>query len=353
MLKVYLKGFIDTINKAKNKGVMSTQISIKDILQLYKIDHEVNRDLSYNRLPKLIRYIENAESEIGIYFPALVFSYRGNPLDKYNRATSTLELDIVDKLFVIDGQHRVKSLEKYVEKYKTDPNLINAFFENLLTAQIYFGLNKEDERKLFSDINSNARRVSMSLVTQYDSRDVMNLLIQELYRTTPSLKVVQIELNKSKVIRPSNTAFSTGARLKTFISYLLFGKKTPNQKEEQLIISQYDEVVGFLNNFLSVLFSVLPDVPGDVLKYVLGHEPIQNAIALYFNAKIVTNEPDSISWKDDWESEVEQLEAINWSVKNSEWSKWTITVNPVKGKYKGFVETVTPEVTGFIIDKIG
>lgn len=353
MSKISLKGTIDTINKSKTKGMMSTQIKVDDILKISKIDHRINRDLSYNRLPGLLKYFDKAESEIGIFLPALVFSFRGNPIAKYNRATNTLELEHDDKLIVIDGQHRIKAMEKYIEKIKLNENEYKKFIGNFLTAQIYFGLSEEDERKLFSDINSNARRVSMSLVTQYDSRDIMNLLVQELHRTTSILKVVQIELNKSKILRPANQSFSTGARFKTFISYLLYGKKTPSRKDEQLIKSQYDEISSFLSKFFTVFFSVLPEVPGDVLKYVLGHEPIQNALALYLNATIISNENEVIVWKEDWETEIEQLEAIDWSVKNPEWNRWAITVNPVKGSYKGFVENITSEVTEFIIDKVG
>jgi DNA sulfur modification protein DndB len=352
MFKINLRGTVDTINKAKSKGMMSTQIPVGDILQLYEIDHKINRDLSYNRLPALLKYIEKAESEMGIFLPALVFSYRGNPIDRFNRGTSTFELNDSDRLVIIDGQHRVKAMEKHVEKIKNNFELYSNFISNALTAQIYFGLSEEDERKLFSDINSNARRVSMSLVTQYDSRDIMNLLVQELYRSTPVLKVVQIELNKSKILRPSNQAFSTGVRLKTFISYLLFGKKAPSRKDEQLIKNQYDEIASFLSKFFTVFFSALPDIPGDVLKYVLGHEPIQNAVALYLNTAIIINDSDTINWKEDWESEVEQLDTVDWSVKNHEWNRWAITVNPVKGSYKGFLETITPEVTEFLIDKI-
>lgn len=309
--------------------------------------------MSYNRLPGLLNYFDKAETDIGIYLPALVFSYRGNPLEKFNRSSNILELDETDKLIVIDGQHRIKAMERYIEKNKKNDVLINEFANNFLTAQIYFGLNNEDEKKLFSDINSNARRVSMSLVTQYDSRDIMNLLVQELYRTTPSLKVAQIELNKSKIIRPSNNAFSTGVRLKIIISYLLFGKRNPSRKDEQMIVNQYDEIVSFLNKFLTVFFSVLPEFPGDVLKYVLGHEPIQNALALYLNTTIIKIENDMITWKEEWEMDVEQLDSIDWSIKNPEWNRWVITQNPVTGVYKGIIETATPEVTEFLIDKIG
>lgn len=353
MSKISFKGTIDTINEARTKGIMSTQIAIRDIVRLSKIDNKINRDLSYNRLPSLLKYFEKADSELGIYLPALVFSYRGNPIEKFNRGTSTLELDDSDMLIIIDGQHRIKAMEKYIEKLTGDSELYNKFIDNFLTAQIYFGLSEEDERKLFSDINSNARRVSMSLVTQYDSRDIMNLLIQELYRSTPILKVVQVELNKSKIIRPSNQAFTTGARLKYFISYFLFGKKTPSRRDEQNLKEQYDEIVSYLSKFFAVFFSALPKEPGDVLKYVLGHEPVQNALALYLNTVIIVNETGSLSWKEDWETEVEQLDTIDWSIRNNVWDGWSITVNPVRGSYKGIIETATPEITEYIIESLG
>ncbi|MFD0960976.1 DNA sulfur modification protein DndB [Paenibacillus chungangensis] len=353
MMKTFINGSIDTINLSKSKGLMSTQMAIKDILKVYKVDKFVNRDLSYNRLPSLLKYFEKSDSEIGIYLPALVFSFRGNPVEVYDSKKEQLVLDESYKMVVLDGQHRIKALEKYIEKINDEVQKVK-FLKNSLTVQIYFGLSAEDERKLFTDINSNAKRVSMSLITQYDSRDITNLLIQEVYKTTPTLKIVEIELNKSKVIRPNNTAFSTGVRLKTFINLLLFGKKTLAKREEQVLISQYDEIVSYLNKFFAIFFGVLPQTPGDVTKYVLGHEPIQNAIATYLHESIMIYSPsEGIAWLDQWEEEVEQLDVVDWNVKNGDWNKWAITVNPVKGSYKGFLETVSPEVKSYIGEKIG
>lgn len=348
-----IRGMIDTINSSNSKGLMSTQITIKDILKLYRVDKVVNRDLSYNRLPGLLKYLDKADSDIGIYLPALVFSFRGNPEDVYDFEKYQLILDDTYYMIVLDGQHRIKAMERYVEKLSTEEER-EAFLSNSLTVQIYFGLTEQDERKLFTDINSNSKRVSMSLVTQYDSRDLMNLLIQEVYKTTPSLKVVEIELNKSKVLRPSNTAFSTGVRLKTFISYLLFGKKNPAKREEQILVSQYDDIISFLTKFYAVFFSTLPPVPGNVLNYVLGHEPIQNAIALYLHDSIIIYDTfEGVDWLDDWEEEVDQLEVIDWTVSNKDWDNWAVTQNIVKGSYKGFMENVTPEILSYIKSKIG
>ncbi|MFC4601967.1 DNA sulfur modification protein DndB [Cohnella hongkongensis] len=353
MTKIIVKGSIDTINATKTKGLMSSQLVVKDILKVYKVEKLVNRDLAYNRLPSLLKYFEKADSEIGIYLPALVFSFRGDPTELYDSKNEQLVLDGTCKMVVLDGQHRIKAMEKYAEKIK-DESQRESFLMNSLTVQIYFGLSEEDERKLFTDINSNAKRVSMSLITQYDSRDITNLLMQEIYRTTPALKIAEIELNKSKVIRPGNVAFSTGVRLKTFINLMLFGKKTLAKREEQVLVSQYDEVVSFLNKFFPVFFGVLPKTPGDVLKYVLGHEPIQNAIATYLHESIMIYSPsEGLAWIDQWEEEVDQLDLVDWHVKNVDWNKWAITVNPVKGSYKGFLETVTPELKNYISEKIG
>ncbi|OMD80419.1 MULTISPECIES: DNA sulfur modification protein DndB [Paenibacillus] len=351
MGEVVLKGSVDTINSLKTKGLMSTQIFIKDLLSLYKLDLEVNRDLSYNRLPDLIKYYAKFQSEAGIFLPALVFSFRENP--NYDVDKNALILNNSSRLVVIDGQHRIKAMEKYIERIK-DETQKQEFLNSVITSQIYLGLNKEDERKLFSDINSNAKKVSMSLITQYDSRDVMNLLVQELHRLSTPLKTAGIELNKSKVIRPANKAFSTGMRLKFFISYLLFGKKKISPRDEKILKLQYDEIVSFLNKFFSILFSTLPSTPGDVLKYILGHETTQNAIALYLNESLMIEDTEMLGWIDDWETEVEQLAIIDWSVKNIDWNKWTIINNNSEKKisYKGLIESATPEIVTYIKSKI-
>ncbi|MCS6112591.1 DGQHR domain-containing protein [Clostridium botulinum] len=332
MGNIIIKGIIDTIF-SKDKAMMSSQMTIGDVLKVYKIDKQVNRDLAYHRLPKLIKYFESADIDIGIYLPAFVFSFRDNPINYYDQENDELTISPDHELIVLDGQHRIKALENYNEKLKNNPEKQQKFLNNNITVQIYFGLDIADERKLFTDINSNAKRVSMSLITQYDSRDILNLLIQELYQISNSLKVAKIELNKSKIMRPSNIAFCTGIRLKDFINFLLFGKKAANLKEQKQIKEQYDEIVSFLNKFFDIFFSSLPDVPGDVTKYVLGHPSIQNAIALYLNETIILNETTSIKWIDTWEEEIEQLKFINWSVKNKVWNKWSEDTNPSKGSY--------------------
>lgn len=308
MFEIKLKGIIHLINT--NKAMMTTQISVRDILQVYEIDDSVNRDINYARKKPISKYIDSFDSEIGIFLPSLVFSFYVDPTKYYNRENKELRIPTGLKLKVLDGQHRIKGLE-YLLRSMNDKERKEKILDSTMTAQIYFGLSKNDERNLFADINSNARRVSMSLITKYDTRDITKVLIRDLYNSCTALQIAGVEFNKSRIVRPASTLFCTSARLKVFISCLLFGKINISKKNEQLIKDKYDEILVFLDKFFTVLFDVLPSNPGDVTKYMLGHEALQNAIALYLHEVIILESEKDLKWLYNWEIEVERLQFIN------------------------------------------
>ena len=138
MENIIIKGNINPM-PSKNKAILSSQIKLKDILKIYKIDREVNRDLSYNRIPSLVKYLKENNSSLGIYFPAFVFSFRDNPIFYYDKNNCELTLNTNNELIVLDGQHRLYSLTKYTQSIK-DINERDVFLNNSITCQIYFGL---------------------------------------------------------------------------------------------------------------------------------------------------------------------------------------------------------------------
>ncbi|PEI55919.1 DNA sulfur modification protein DndB [Priestia aryabhattai] len=319
MYNIKLRGGIQPLDNEGDKGLMTTQIKVRDILTVYRIDPEINRDLNYGRLPKIINYLDSFDSELGIFFPSIVCTFPENPIDYYAVDKMELEIPAGTKLVVIDGQHRLKSLEQYMIKADFNGDRKEAILNSVLTLQLYFGLTKKDEKSLFADINSNSKRVSMSLITNYDTRDIMNIMVKELYNISKPLQTVKIEFNKSRLVRPTNTYFCTSMRLKKFVNILLFGKKSANMKEEKLIKEYYDDILSFLERFFQTFIEALPCEPGNVLEYVLGHEPLQNAIAKHLNKKIITESSNKIAWIINWEEEVANLKKINWSVKNPMW----------------------------------
>lgn len=322
MSSVTLFGNIDIINNNKKKGMLSSNMRIRDILKIYKIDKRVNRDISYGRIPKIVNYIETADTKLGIYFPALVFSFKGNPANYYSKDFE-LEIPFEKKLIVIDGQHRIKAIEKYLDNTK-EINKKELILESCLTVQIYFGLQEDEEQTLFADINSNVKKVSMSLITKFDTRDALNVLVTDLHVICEPLQNAKIEFEKSRLARPKNNYFSTSARLKEFISIILFGKKSPNKKEIICLKEQYDDVFVFLDKLFSELFRILPSNPGNVLENILGHYATQQALGYYLNNNIMESGVN-IKWITDWEEEVESLSYINWSVNKPYWKRFLMT----------------------------
>ncbi|QFY03798.1 DGQHR domain-containing protein (plasmid) [Bacillus cereus] len=317
MFEVKLKGIINIVNG--NKGVMTTQIFVRDILEIYEIDNSVNRDVNYNRLKPISDYINSYDSEIGIFLPSLVFSFQEDPLYLYDKVSKELRIPLGAKLKVLDGQHRIKGLEELLNRLD-DSNRRDEILNSSITAQIYFNLKEEDEKILFADINSNAKRVSMSLVTKYDTRDIMRVLVRDLCSSCKALQVVGVEFNKSRIVRPTSTLFITSVRLKHFIMGLLFGTtQKVSKKNERLVKENYDDILIFLDKFFTILFDTLPSDPGDVRKYVLGHEVLQISIALYLHQAIMLESEEEVKWFSDWESEVERLDVAIWNVTNSIW----------------------------------
>ncbi|WP_311079576.1 DNA sulfur modification protein DndB [Paenibacillus polymyxa] len=321
---ITLSGIINPIDNSNSKGLMTTQIKVKDLLRIYHIDSTVNRDINTSRIPKIVNYLIGYDSYPGVFFPSIMCAYSGNPNNDFDLNRSLLTIPTNEQLVIIDGQHRIKSLESLINNQKIDVERKNKILESDVTLQLYFGLSKDDMRNLFADINSNSVKVSMSLITAYDNRETLNILVRELCGLSKSLQAVGIEFNKSTIIRPKNLNFSTSVRLKKFICILLFNKKILNLKEEKLLKINYDYVLSFLERFFYQLISIFPEKPGNALKYILGHEAVQNAIAYFLNKQIISNTNDTISWVFDWEEKIEDLINIDWSVTNPIWVKYLI-----------------------------
>lgn len=322
MSLVTLHGPLAPLDNSKERAIMTTQIKLRDLLTVYKLERDVNRDVNGNRLPKLTKYIDGYDMEPGIFFPAIVCAYSGNPLKDFNVNKLELEIPHGENLVVIDGQHRIKALEAYINNARVDFRKRHEVLESDFTLQIYFGLNTKDMKNLFADINSNSVKVSMSLITAYDNREISNIITKETYEISMYLQMIGVEFNKSKISRPQNQEFITSARLKKFISILLFGKPIINNSQENLLKEKYDEILSFLERFFYVFINDLPESPGDVLRYVLGHEAIQNAIALLIHNSIF--EGNSLKLKLDWEERIDIFKYLDWSPNNKLWQPFIV-----------------------------
>ncbi|MBC2037673.1 DNA sulfur modification protein DndB [Listeria booriae] len=348
-MSIQVMGEVFPYDLNEEKAIMAGQMKIADILKVSQIDTEINRDVNYSRLPTIVKYLASFDSDLGIYLPALVLSYRSKsknyPLSEIENAT-VLTITENDVLSVIDGQHRIKAIEKYMSEYGS------TIAENYMTVQIYFGLTKEEEEMLFVSINSNSTRVSSSLISKYDSRDIMNILIRELYETSQALRNIGVDFEKSRLYTSSTKLF-TSSRLVTFLSYLLFGKKTLTKIEENNVANNYESILSTLIKFFEIYEDVLPEDAYDSKKYVFTIEQVQNAIAFYLN-EVITEFGSPYPWIDNWEESVQGISEFNWHVRNSPFKQLFLErkIGGSKDRYYGISITDFKNVIHIIEEKM-
>jgi hypothetical protein len=174
-------------------------------------------DAAINRLPKQGKPVNEKFYEIqkdlvkqNYYsIPPIVANLRNKGIEHLRQWQSNNEvvchwivLEVGDQLMIIDGQHRRKAIDdvisflKYVNanhKYPGKGGLINLHKDRLssdeltvwnqcremcafckIGIEIHLGLDVQEERQLFYDLNSHAKKVDISLATKFDSSNPLN-----------------------------------------------------------------------------------------------------------------------------------------------------------------------------------
>lgn len=118
-----------------------------------------------------------------------------------------LELTGAEKIFPVDGQHRVEGIKKAVSE--------NVGISNEKVPVIFIGHKKDDEgmqraRRMFSTLNRYAKPVSMRDIIALDEDDVIAIVSRELIDSMQLFSENKILDSKSKAIPDSNTkSFTT------------------------------------------------------------------------------------------------------------------------------------------------
>ena len=197
----------------------------KDVSEYVKrVDNELHKsDLLKQMLQRSVtnnyisiaHYIETQEER---FFNALVLAvYDGEPTWhevrlEYNDGSEfynlgILELNGEEKIFPVDGQHRVEGIKKVTsESDKFDDEKIPVIFIGHKTD----AAGMQRSRRLFSTLNRYAKPVSMRDIIALDEDDIIAICSRELIDTHPLFAKDRILDSKTKAIPESNeTAFTT------------------------------------------------------------------------------------------------------------------------------------------------
>lgn len=200
-------------------------MTFKDVAEnVKKVDNELHKSELLKELlqrsitsnyKSIAHYIQSQQER---FFNALVLAvYDGDPLWhevrlEYDDGTEfynlgILELSKDEKIFPVDGQHRVEGIKEAVR---------NNDIYNEEEVPVIFISHKTDDygmqrsRRLFSTLNRYAKPVSMRDIIALDEDDIVAIISRELIDNHPLFTTGRILDSRTKAIPDSNyTAFTT------------------------------------------------------------------------------------------------------------------------------------------------
>lgn len=168
---------------------------VKDIREAKSLDEVLQRDLK-ERKKQIAKYLLTDKNR---FFNSLVVGVFGSvpewfefdlskassviPLDKNNEIKQSVGIMVFsgeEQMFAIDGQHRVAGIE-IANLEDTNEILINDQFSVILLAHVDDFLGMKRTRKLFSDINKNAKPISGGDKIKIDESDLNAIVTRRIF----------------------------------------------------------------------------------------------------------------------------------------------------------------------------
>jgi len=191
------------------QATLSTTLPVSKLLSIYEVDLEVQRSIIPQNLSKLIDYIElYLDNSQTIYFPGIILSARG--AGEYDSESGVYKLKAIEKLYVVDGQHRLAAFQRLTESFQSlmarakdrrEYDKMDELAEKLsrlyqfpMSVMIYLDIDAKQERQLFSDINKLPRKIGGNLAVLRDQRRFYHVVASKLAWSDPNLKQIGIDL---------------------------------------------------------------------------------------------------------------------------------------------------------------
>ncbi|PEI55941.1 hypothetical protein CN635_16870 [Priestia aryabhattai] len=313
--------------KQFNQNVISLQCSVDQVLKFIEIDREVQRDLIEYHVTDIQKYIQYGLDGNDIYFPPLIFSSRGK--GNYNEKDYNFNLNLGDKLIVLDGQHRIKAFEMIIGRLETrsDPisnEKLNKARNFPLTIQIFTDLTIKQEQQLFTDINTKASKVSNTLLVMYKNNSLCAELAKDIINNHPSIAADKFEV-RSKTTR---TKLMTAATLHNTIVTLNDGVFYTAMAKAKISEENYDQYKKNTEEFLNLLVKFAPKDGMNRNEYLIFIPSVIFGIALFIHESMKKNLPFTMEYLFE-----KVIRKVDWSHKNKDFKALGIPYKQTTKKY--------------------
>jgi DNA sulfur modification protein DndB len=258
--------------------VISLQCSVDYILKFLEVDKSVQRDMLEKQVSSISKYIQYGLDGNDIYFPPLIFSARGKGL--FNPATNKFSIGTSDSMVILDGQHRIKAFEGVKKRIELsddpeDERKLEYIKNFPFTIQVFTNLTLEQERQLFTDVNTKSSPVSNTLLIMYKDNDLCSKLVKDVIYSHPYISSDKFEVRS----KTTKSKLMTASTLYNLVLTLNDGVIITKGGISKLNEGNYDLYKENIEEFLTLLLKYAPDQCLDRSKYIIVNPNVLRGIA--------------------------------------------------------------------------
>ncbi|MED4183582.1 DNA sulfur modification protein DndB [Priestia megaterium] len=326
--------------------VISAQCTVDYVLKFLETDKTVQRDMIEKQVSAISKYIQYGLDGNDIYFPPLIFSDRGK--GEFDMDNDQFRLKTEDTMVVLDGQHRIRAFEMLKKRLesRTDSESKNKlkYIKNFpLSIQIFKDLSIEQERQLFTDVNTKSSKVSNTLLIMYKDNDLSGELIKDIIYNHPSISPDKFEIRS----KSTTTKLMTAATLYNISLTLNDGILIRNSASSKITKENYPVYKKNLEEFLTLLMKYAPDNALDRKKYFIMNPNVLQGIAKCIHS--LREQNPNFNMEDLFEK---SIRLFDWSQKNKELKQAGIPYNTKTKKYRFSVGTrISSKISELLLKK--
>lgn len=315
--------------------VISLQCSVDYVLKFLEIDRSVQRDMLEKQVASISKYIQYGLDGNDIYFPPLIFSARGKGV--FNVRTNEFSIRTNDNMIVLDGQHRIKAFEVIKKRlelsdYPEDKRKLDYIKNFPFTIQVFTNLTLDQEKQLFTDVNTKSSPVSNTLLVMYKDNDLCSKLVKSVIYNHSSISSDKFEVRA----KTTKTKLMTAFTLYNLVLTLNEGIVVIKGSNSKLNAGNYDLFKMNIENFLTLLVKYAPDQGLDRNKYIIMNPNVLKGIA---KAVYLLKKDNETFDMEEFFKHV--IFSFDWSHKNKKLKQVGIPYNPKTKKFRINVGTRT------------
>ncbi len=241
------------------------------------LKEEIQRSLSDNYI-KIKQYILTREDH---FFNSLVLAvYDGLPVwteiryeleDEWYHNVGVLHFNGEEKIFPVDGQHRVEGIKAALRE---NPNIANETISVILIGHNNTPEGMEKSRRIFSTLNRYAKPVRLGDIIALDEDDVVAITTRLLLENFPLFTRDRIKSSNSKSIPLTDKkCFTTlmtlyDCHIELFKYYKFRGEISSGKLKDYLRVRPDDETISGFYNFLNEFWNAFKDCFTEIGRYI-------------------------------------------------------------------------------------